>query len=254
MSGKNSVAHALVRAVSALVPTPQLARKHGVETSLDTARTSACATVAMFLAMSAMGQGIPVAGVNTGDAAYVAGTTYQVANPNYLTAFPFNFEGRVDWNLLKITNPSTMWEFVQRGIHNQDDLEDYPAAIADYQKALSLNNLSNGSCQIFKTAPPATPNLTPAPCMFTPRLRLAHLLWTISRTSRSSLSGGPPDRRAASRGQRIHRGSVRDQVEKSLGREVEGSLPGAGGRRIQGRTGALSGNARHHRADRGQGQ
>ena len=32
------VAHALLRAVSALLPTP------GVETSLDTARTSACAT------------------------------------------------------------------------------------------------------------------------------------------------------------------------------------------------------------------
>ena len=47
-----SVAHALVRAASALVPTPgrlfsvpQFSPKTGVEKSLDTARTSACATV-----------------------------------------------------------------------------------------------------------------------------------------------------------------------------------------------------------------
>jgi tetratricopeptide (TPR) repeat protein len=112
----------------------------------------------------------------TGDGPYVPGVTYQADNPNYLNRNPFNFEGRVDWNLLKITTPSSMWEFVQRGIHNQDDLEDFPAAIADYQKALSMNNLSNGTCQIFTTAPPVSPNVNPAPCMFTPRLRLAHLV------------------------------------------------------------------------------
>jgi hypothetical protein len=84
----------------------------------------------------------------------------------------------VDWNLLKITTPSTPWEFTQRGIHNQDDLEDIPSAIADYQSALTMNSLGNGTCQIITTAAAAAPNatLTPAPCMFTPRLRLAHLL------------------------------------------------------------------------------
>src|ERR1035441_3161763 len=45
---RNDVAHALLRAVSALVPTPapgRLSATHqGVETSLDTARKSACAT------------------------------------------------------------------------------------------------------------------------------------------------------------------------------------------------------------------
>lgn len=112
----------------------------------------------------------------TGDGPFVPGVTYQADNPNYLNRNPFHFEGRVDWNLLKITTPSSMWEFVQRGIHNQDDLEDIPAAIADYQKALSMNSLSDGSCQIFRTAPPVSPDVNPAPCMFTPRLRLAHLV------------------------------------------------------------------------------
>src|ERR1039457_338466 len=45
---RNDVAHALLRAVSALVPTPAPGRPsathQGVETSLDTARKSACAT------------------------------------------------------------------------------------------------------------------------------------------------------------------------------------------------------------------
>jgi len=128
------------------------------------------------MASVAFGQNTPTGNLTTGDAPYVPGVTYQADNPNYLNRNPFYFEGRVDWNLLKITTPSTLWEFVQRGIHNQDDLEDMPAAIADYQKALSMNSLSNGTCQIFKTAPPVSPNVNPAPCMFTPRLRLAHLL------------------------------------------------------------------------------
>lgn len=135
-------------------------------------------TGSLALAVSALGQqntGAIATQTTTGDS-YVAGVTYQAANPNYLTANPFNFEGRVDWNLLKITTPSTMWEFVQRGIHYQDDLEDFPSAIADYQKALSMNSLSNGTCQIFKTAVTPSITLSPAPCMFTPRLRLAHLL------------------------------------------------------------------------------
>lgn len=107
---------------------------------------------------------------------YIPGVTYQADNPNYPVRNPFYFEGRVDWNLLKIATPSNTWEFVQRGIHNQDDLEDNAAAIADYRQALLLNNLGNGTCQIFKTAPPASPAVDPPPCMFTPRLRLAHLL------------------------------------------------------------------------------
>jgi hypothetical protein len=107
---------------------------------------------------------------------YIPGVTYQADNPNYLVRNPFYFEGRVDWNLLKITTPSNTWEFVQRGIHNQDDLEDNTSAMADYQKALSLNSLSSGTCQIFKTTPPVSPTVDPPPCMFTPRLRLAHLL------------------------------------------------------------------------------
>jgi len=117
-------------------------------------------------------------GVTTGSGPYVPGVTYQSDNPNYLNRNPFFFEGRVDWNLLKITTPTTTWEFVQRGIHNQDDLQDNASAIADFQKAISMNSLSNGTCQIITTAAGAAPNpsLNPPPCMFTPRLRLAHLI------------------------------------------------------------------------------
>src|SRR5215472_687231 len=117
-------------------------------------------------------------GVTTGSGPYVPGVTYQSDNPNYLNRNPFYFEGRVDWNLLKITTPATTWEFVQRGIHYQDDLQDNASAIADFQKAISMNSISNGTCQIITTAAGAAPNpsLNPPPCMFTPRLRLAHLV------------------------------------------------------------------------------
>jgi hypothetical protein len=108
--------------------------------------------------------------------------TYQADNPNYLNRNPFYFEGRVDWNLLKITTPSTPWEFLQRGIHNQDDLLDNAGAIADYQTAISMNSLTNGTCQLITTAAAAAPSVTlnPPPCMFTPRLRLAHLMLETS--------------------------------------------------------------------------
>jgi tetratricopeptide (TPR) repeat protein len=135
-------------------------------------------TLFAMAAACAFGQGSQtVPGPNTTTPnAYVPGTTYAAANPNYMTRNPFYFEGRVDWNLLNITNPSNTWEYLQRGIHEQDDLEDTASAIADYQKALSMNSLSNGTCQIVKTAVANSPNLNPAPCMFTPRLRLAHLV------------------------------------------------------------------------------
>ena len=130
----------------------------------------------LALASIALGQNTPTGNLTTGDGPYVPGVTYQADNPNYLNRNPFFFEGRVDWNLLKITNPSTPWEFLQRGIHYQDDLEDYVSAKADYQKALSMNSLSNGTCQIFTGPVPVSPNVNPPGCMFTPRLRLAHLV------------------------------------------------------------------------------
>jgi tetratricopeptide (TPR) repeat protein len=105
---------------------------------------------------------------------YQPGVTYQTANPNYPTRNPFYFEGRVDWELLGIATPSNAWEYAQQGIHKQDDQEDIPGAIADYQTSLSMNSVANGSCQLIKTA--ATTNVNPPPCMFTVRLRLANLL------------------------------------------------------------------------------
>src|SRR4051812_3283951 len=87
------------------------------------------------------------------DSTYVPGVTYQTDNPNYFVRNPFYFEGRIDWNLLKITTPKDTWEFAQRGIHFQDDLEDRASAIADYRTSLSMNSLSNGTCQILKAAP-----------------------------------------------------------------------------------------------------
>lgn len=130
------------------------------------------------LGSSVMAQNTPTSNLTTGNGPYVPGVTYQADNPNYLNRNPFYFEGRVDWNLLKITNPATPWEYTQRGIHYQDDLVDNTDAITDYQTAISMNSVSNGTCQIITSAALVAPNanLTPAPCMFTPRLRLAHLL------------------------------------------------------------------------------
>ncbi len=51
---------------------------------------------------------------------------------------PFFAIVRSDWLTLGIEEPRTAWEFVQRGIHFQDDLEDEEAARLDYEHALEL--------------------------------------------------------------------------------------------------------------------
>jgi tetratricopeptide (TPR) repeat protein len=113
---------------------------------------------------------------NPQDPSYVPGVTFQTTNPNYPVRNPFYFEGRIDWNLLQITNPSNAWEYAQRGIHEQDDLLDNTSAITDYQRSISMNNLSNGTCQIITTATGLGAATNPPPCMFTVRLRLGNLL------------------------------------------------------------------------------
>lgn len=102
---------------------------------------------------------------------------FQQTNPNYPVRNPFYFEGKITWEKLGITTPSNAWEFMQRGIHLQDDLEDFEGAKADYTRALASNSMENGTCQIL-TIVPATDfgKLDPAPCMFTVRLRLGYLL------------------------------------------------------------------------------
>jgi tetratricopeptide (TPR) repeat protein len=111
------------------------------------------------------------------DPAYKPGVTYQGTNPNYPVRNPFYFEGRIDWDLLKIDQPSNAWEFAQRGIHRQDDLEDFQGAIDDYRKAVSMNRLADGSCQLVTAAPVGFgQKVDPPPCMFTARLRLGNLL------------------------------------------------------------------------------
>lgn len=111
---------------------------------------------------------------NTTTTTYTPGVTYQKTNPNYPVPNPFYFEGRIDWNLLNITTPSSTWEYMERGIHEQDDLNDNTDAIADYQQSIAMNNLGNKSCQLVTTAP--TGPMNPPPCIFTVRLRLAGLL------------------------------------------------------------------------------
>jgi len=111
---------------------------------------------------------------------------FQTSNPYYPKPDPFYFEGKIDWNLLGITQPQNAWDYLQRGIHNQDDLNDIPDAINDYQTSLSMNSLQSVTCQIVTPAIVQTWNvngtvvvpaqLTPAPCMFTVRLRLGYLL------------------------------------------------------------------------------
>src|SRR6266704_2195452 len=100
---------------------------------------------------------------------------FQTSNPYYPKPDPFYFEGKIDWNLLGITQPQNAWDYLQRGIHFQDDLNDILDAINDYKTSLSMNSLDSGTCQIVTLATvPA--QLTPAPCMFTVRLRLGYLL------------------------------------------------------------------------------
>jgi tetratricopeptide (TPR) repeat protein len=123
-----------------------------------------------------IGAGAMFGQTNPQDPNYVPGVTFQTTNPNYPNRNPFYFEGRIDWNLLQITSPSNAWEYAQRGIHEQDDLLDNASAIADYQKSISLNNLTNGTCQIITSAAGLGANTTPPPCMFTVRLRLGNLL------------------------------------------------------------------------------
>ncbi len=105
---------------------------------------------------------------------------FQTTNPYYPVPNPFYFEGKVTWEYLAITTPKNFWEFLQRGIHKQDDLDDAVGALADYQTAYAGNSMTNGTCQLVTAATfvsgklPST--LTPPPCMFTVRLRLGHLL------------------------------------------------------------------------------
>src|SRR5271167_290757 len=78
---------------------------------------------------------------------YVPNVTFQKANPNYPIPNPFYFEGKIDYAKLGITQPANAWEFLQRGMHYQDDLDDIPDAIADYQQAFALNSLTKQTCQ-----------------------------------------------------------------------------------------------------------
>jgi len=127
----------------------------------------ALATIALLLPAATPAQ----------DQKYTPGVTYQSPNPNYPIRNPFYFEGRIDWDLLKIDQPSNAWEYAQRGIHKQDDLEDFAGAVADYRKSISMNSLADGSCQIITSAPTGFgQNINPPPCMFTVRLRLGNLL------------------------------------------------------------------------------
>lgn len=125
--------------------------------------------------LSAFGQASPQS-TNAQGTPYKPGD-FQNGNANYPTRNPFYFEGRVDWDLLKITQPSNAWEYAQRGIHYQDDLNDNESAIADYQKSISMNSLENGTCQLVTAAAAGFgQKMDPPPCMFTVRLRLANLI------------------------------------------------------------------------------
>jgi tetratricopeptide (TPR) repeat protein len=125
-----------------------------------------------------MAQTIPPQATSAPDASkYVPGTTYQSTNPNYPIRNPFYFEGRIDWDLLKITVPQNAWDYAQRGIHEQDDLADNASAVKDYNQAIVMNSLTNGTCQLItSTSVGFGQNVNPAPCMFTVRLRLGNLL------------------------------------------------------------------------------
>ena len=102
---------------------------------------------------------------------------FQAANPHYPNRNPFYFEGKIDYEKLGIASPGNAWEYAQRGMHRQDDLEDMSGAMADYRESLALNSLSKGSCQIVTSVPAQDfGKLDPPPCMFTVRLRLGYLM------------------------------------------------------------------------------
>ena len=102
---------------------------------------------------------------------------FQTSNAHYPNRNPFYFEGKIDYEKLGIVSPSNAWEYMQRGIHRQDDLEDLAGATADYRESLARNSLAAGSCQIVTAVPTQDfGKLDPPPCMFTVRLRLGYLL------------------------------------------------------------------------------
>jgi hypothetical protein len=141
------------------------------------------------LVVLAIAASVPAVFGQTTTTPFVPGVTYQAGNPNYPNRNPFYFEGRIDWNLLNITNPANAWEFAQRGIHKQDDLEDIAGAIADYQTSVTMENLPKGTCQIITGAIPTVipTSINPPPCMFTVRLRLGNLLRTSDPATAISL-------------------------------------------------------------------
>jgi len=133
-------------------------------------------TIAKLCGLLLLWTGVTLAQVPAG---YTPGE-FQSSNPFYPKPNPFFFEGKIDWDKLQISTPSNAWEYMQRGIHKQDDLGDTAGAIQDYQTSIAANNLGQGTCQVVTSASfvngklPST--LTPPPCMFTVRLRLAYLL------------------------------------------------------------------------------
>lgn len=50
------------------------------------------------------------------------------------------FEAKAHWPSLGIDEPRTAWEYAQRGMYRQDDLEDVDGAVADYRTALDLDS------------------------------------------------------------------------------------------------------------------
>jgi tetratricopeptide (TPR) repeat protein len=134
--------------------------------------------VLLLAAPGLVAQTLPPPATSAPDPAkYVPGVTFQSTNPNYPNRNPFYFEGRIDWNLLNITTPSNAWEYTQRGIHFQDELEDTVSAIKDYNTAISMNSLTNGTCQLITSSSIGFgQSVNPPPCMFTVRLRLGNLL------------------------------------------------------------------------------
>jgi len=106
---------------------------------------------------------------------------FQTTNPNYPARNPFYFEGKIDYEKLGIVSPANAWEYMQRGIHRQDDMEDIEGAISDYRESIGLNSLSKGSCQLVTAAPAQDfGKLDPPPCLFTVRLRLGYLMMRSS--------------------------------------------------------------------------
>ena len=138
-------------------------------------------------------------------------------------------------------------------------MDDIPDAISDYQTSLSMNSLQSQTCQIVTAATlvngTVPTQLTPAPCMFTVRLRLGYLL----RETNPSTAIGLFQEVLQIDPQRLGVNTLIAETYVIEAQQATDPPAQAAGLRechrcVSGGAGAFSRNAAEHRADRRPGE